>query len=98
MGAYLVLYPRVRVFLLVPIGFLLTSIALPAWMMLVYWMGLQLLSGLADAARDSAGGVAFWAHVGGFVAGVILVKLFARRDRVSAHETHHWEPKRLRWG
>ena len=98
MGAYLVLYPRVRVFLLVPIGFFLTSIALPAWMMLVYWMGLQLLSGLADAARDSAGGVAFWAHVGGFVAGVILVKLFARRDRVSAHETHHWEPKRLRWG
>jgi rhomboid family protein len=98
MGAYLVLYPRVRVFLLVPIGFLLTSIALPAWMMLVYWMGLQLLSGLADAARDSSGGVAFWAHVGGFVAGVILVKLFARRDRVSAHETHHWEPKRLRWG
>lgn len=98
MGAYLVLYPRVRVFLLVPIGFLLTSIALPAWMMLVYWMGLQLLSGLADAARDSAGGVAFWAHVGGFVTGVILVKLFARRDRVSAHETHHWEPKRLRWG
>ncbi len=98
MGAYLVLYPRVRVFLLVPIGFLLTSIALPAWMMLVYWMGLQLLSGLADAARDSAGGVAFWAHVGGFVAGVILVKLFARRDRVSAHETRHWQPKRLRWG
>ena len=98
MGAYLVLYPRVRVFLLVPIGFLLTSIALPAWMMLVYWMGLQLLSGLADAARDSSGGVAFWAHVGGFVAGVILVKLFARRDRVSAHETHHWQPKRLRWG
>ncbi|HSD22196.1 MAG TPA: rhomboid family intramembrane serine protease [Anaeromyxobacter sp.] len=98
MGAYLVLYPRVRVFLLVPIGFLLTSIALPAWMMLVYWMGLQLLSGLADAARDSAGGVAFWAHVGGFVTGVILVKLFARRDRVTAHETRHWEPKRLRWG
>jgi len=98
MGAYLVLYPRVRVFLLVPIGFLLTSIALPAWMMLVYWIGLQLLSGLADAARDSAGGVAFWAHVGGFVAGVILVKLFARTDRVTAHKTDHWEPKRLRWG
>jgi membrane associated rhomboid family serine protease len=97
MGAYLVLYPRVRVFLLVPIGFFLTSIALPAWMMLVYWIGLQLLSGLV-AAGDSAGGVAFWAHVGGFVAGVVLVKLFARTDRVAAHEAHHWEPKRLRWG
>ncbi len=97
MGAYLVLYPRVRVFLLVPIGFLLTSIALPAWMMLAYWIGLQILSGVT-AVDDSGGGVAFWAHVGGFVAGVVLVKLFARRDRVSAHKAHHWKPKQLRWG
>jgi membrane associated rhomboid family serine protease len=97
MGAYLVLYPRVRVFLIVPIGFFLTSIALPAWMMLLYWIGLQLLSGLV-ATGDSAGGVAFWAHVGGFVAGVVLVKLFARKDRVSAHRERHWEPRRLRWG
>jgi membrane associated rhomboid family serine protease len=97
MGAYLVLYPRVRVFLIVPIGFFLTSIALPAWMMLLYWIGLQMLSGLV-ATGDSAGGVAFWAHVGGFVAGVVLVKLFARKDRVSAHREHHWEPRRLRWG
>jgi rhomboid family protein len=97
MGAYLVLYPRVRVFLIVPLGFFLTSIALPAWMMLLYWIGLQLLSGLV-ATGDSAGGVAFWAHVGGFVAGVVLVKLFARKDRVSAHRERHWEPRRLRWG
>jgi rhomboid family protein len=97
MGAYLLLYPRVRVFLLVPIGFLLTSIALPAWMMLLYWIGLQVLSGLA-ATGESGGGVAFWAHVGGFVAGLVLVKLFARKDRVSAHAARHWEPRRLRWG
>ena len=44
MGAYLVLYPRVRVFALVPLGFFLTSVALPAWMMLLYWIGLQVLS------------------------------------------------------
>jgi membrane associated rhomboid family serine protease len=96
MGAYLVLYPRVRVFALVPIGFFLTSIALPAWMMLVYWIGLQVLSGVASAGQGGAGGgVAFWAHVGGFAAGVVLVKLFARRDRVAAHVRARWQPTRL---
>jgi membrane associated rhomboid family serine protease len=94
MGAYLVLYPRVRVFALLPLGFFLTSVALPAWMMLVYWIGLQVLSGFASIGR-SGGGVAFWAHVGGFLAGVILVKLFARRDRIAARAAHHWQPKRV---
>jgi membrane associated rhomboid family serine protease len=97
MGAYLVLYPRVRVFALVPIGFFITSVALPAWIMLVYWMGLQVLGGLTSFGR-SGGGVAFWAHVGGFVAGVVLVKVFARRDRVQAHQAQHWQPRRVRWG
>jgi rhomboid family protein len=96
MGAYLVLYPRVRVYALVPIGFFLTSIALPAWVMLLYWIGLQVLSGLL-ASGASGGGVAFWAHVGGFVAGILLVKLFARGDRVSAHRAHQWRPQRVRW-
>jgi membrane associated rhomboid family serine protease len=96
MGAYLVLYPRVRVFALLPIGFLLTSVALPAWVMLVYWVGLQILSGVASIGQ-TGGGVAFWAHVGGFVAGIVLVKLFARRDRVAAHKAQHWHPKRVRW-
>jgi rhomboid family protein len=96
MGAYLVLYPRVRVFALLPLGFFLTTVALPAWAMLVYWVAIQVVSGVASIGQ--AGGVAFWAHVGGFAAGVILVKLFARRDRVAAHEAHHFEPKRLRWG
>jgi membrane associated rhomboid family serine protease len=94
MGAYLVLYPRVRVFALLPLGFLLTSVALPAWMMLLYWIGLQVLSGFASIG-GSGGGVAFWAHVGGFLAGVVLVKLFARRDRVAAHRAHHWQPRRV---
>jgi membrane associated rhomboid family serine protease len=98
MGGYLVLYPRVRVFALLPLGFFLTSVALPAWMMLVYWVGIQVLSGVASFGQ-SGGGVAFWAHVGGFVAGVVLVKVFARRDRVVAHRSHHWRPQRVqRWG
>jgi rhomboid family protein len=95
MGAYLILYPRVRVFAMVPIGFILTSIALPAWAMLVYWLLLQFVSGLTLLGRDTGGGVAFWAHVGGFVAGVVLIKLFARSDYVAAHRAHHWRPRRL---
>jgi membrane associated rhomboid family serine protease len=98
MGAYLVLYPRVRVFVMVPLGLLLTSVALPAWTMLLYWMGIQLISGLLTGVGEPGGGVAFWAHVGGFVAGVVFVKLFAQVDSVAAHQAHHWRPGRLRWG
>ncbi|MGH7349332.1 MAG: rhomboid family intramembrane serine protease, partial [Candidatus Rokuibacteriota bacterium] len=96
MGAYLVLYPRVRVWTLVPIGFFVTSFALPAWVMLLYWAGLQLLSGVLSVGVEG-GGVAFWAHLGGFVAGVVLVKLLARQDYVRVHRSHHWQPARRGW-
>jgi membrane associated rhomboid family serine protease len=95
MGAYLVLYPRVRVFALVIIGFFFTSIALPAWTMLLYWAAIQFISGLFGLLAEERGGVAFWAHVGGFVAGLALIKLFARPDDVLAHSSHRWEPRRL---
>jgi membrane associated rhomboid family serine protease len=98
MGAYLVLYPRVRVFTLVPLGFILTTVALPAWTMLGYWLLIQFVSGLTAIGGEPGGGVAFWAHVGGFVAGVVLIKLFARPDYVGAHRAHHWRPRRLGWG
>ena len=75
MGAYLVLFPRVRVFCLLPLGFFITTVALPAWTMLLYWMLLQFVGGVAAIGRQS-GGVAFWAHVGGFVAGFVLTFLF----------------------
>ena len=84
MGAYIVLYPRVRVFALIPLGFFTTTVALPAWGMLGYWMLLQFL-GVLNSIGAQGGGVAFWAHVGGFLAGVVLIKLFARRDYVDAH-------------
>ncbi len=96
MGAYLVLYPRVRVFTLVPLGFFLTSMALPAWFMLVYWAFLQLIGGFTSIGAEG-GGVAFWAHIGGFVAGVVLVKLFARPQDVREHRSHHWRPQRVGW-
>jgi membrane associated rhomboid family serine protease len=91
MGAYLVLFPHVRVFTVVPLGFFIQTIPLPAWVMLIYWMGLQLLGGFTSVGSEG-GGVAFWAHAGGFLAGVALVKLFERRDRVAAHTAHAWRP------
>jgi membrane associated rhomboid family serine protease len=93
MGAYLILYPRVKVYVLVPIFIFFTSIALPAWMMLGYWFFIQLASGLI--ASGEVGGVAFWAHVGGFVAGVVLIKPFTREEYLQAHRAHHWRPQRL---
>jgi membrane associated rhomboid family serine protease len=99
MGAYLVLFPRVRVFTLVPLGFILTTLALPAWVMLIYWAFLQFAGGVTSIVGEQAGGVAFWAHLGGFIVGVVLVKVFERRDRVAAHVSHHWQPQRYpsRW-
>lgn len=91
MGAYVILYPRVRVFTFIPLGFFMTSVALPAWVMLGYWMLLQFLGTLGGAE----GGVAFWAHIGGFAAGAVLIKLFARPDYVAEHKSHHWRPKHL---
>ena len=97
MGAYLVLFPRVRVFTMIPLGFFITSMALPAWMMLFYWAFLQFVGGLGSIAAEQSGGVAFWAHIGGFVAGIVLIKAFERRDRVSNHASHHWRPRRVGW-
>jgi membrane associated rhomboid family serine protease len=97
MGAYLLLYPRVRVYTIVPLGFFITSMALPAWVMLGYWFLIQFVSGLVDVGGEG-GGVAFWAHVGGFVAGLVLVKLFARSDYVAEHQAHHWRPRRVMSG
>ncbi len=79
MGAYLVLFPKVRVRMLFLFVIILKVIPIPAWLVLLYWFGLQLLSGLPELLSPSpeiAGGVAVWAHVGGFVAGVLLIKVF----------------------
>jgi membrane associated rhomboid family serine protease len=97
MGGYLILYPNVRVYAMIPLGFFLTSVALPAWVMLGYWFLIQFVSGLLTMAGDM-GGVAFWAHVGGFVAGVVLIKLFVRDDYLQAHRSHHWRPRRVMFG
>ena len=79
LGAYLVLYPRARVLCLVPLWIFLQFVWIPAILFLPLWIGLQLLSGFASLGTEQTGGVAWWAHIGGFFAGVILVHFFARR-------------------
>jgi len=83
LGAYVVSYPRARVLTLVPIFIFIQIIEIPAVILLGLWFILQFFSGAASLATTSAGagGVAWWAHVGGFVIGIILVGLFPRKDR-----------------
>jgi membrane associated rhomboid family serine protease len=82
MGAYVLLHPRAPIETLLVLGFYISRIAVPAWLMLGYWFLLQLLGGLPALGRvDGGGGVAFWAHVGGFAAGVALVPFFRHADR-----------------
>ena len=80
MGGYFVLYPRARVLTWFPPIFFFY---LPAWVMLGYWFVYQFLSGAAISAAgvQNMGGIAFWAHVGGFVAGMVLIKLLPERAR-----------------
>jgi membrane associated rhomboid family serine protease len=93
MGAYLVLFPRVRVYTIIPLGFFIQSFALPAWVMLIYWMLLQFFGGVTSVvAERGGGGVAFWAHIGGFIAGLALIKIFERRERVAARSAGEWRP------
>lgn len=81
MGAYFVLYPKARVMMWFPPIFFFH---LPAWLVLGYWFFMQFLSGAATSIAETSqtnGGIAFWAHVGGFVAGVVLIKVLPARPR-----------------
>ncbi len=89
MGAYVMLYPHVRVQMLVVLGFYVTTIAMPAAFMLGYWFLIQLIGGAATLNQEG-GGVAFWAHVGGFAAGALLIRLFRNPALVDRHPYHGW--------
>jgi membrane associated rhomboid family serine protease len=79
MGAFLVLYPRVRVVTLIFIVIFVTTIEIPAAFMLIYWFAIQLLSGLGSMSSVSqAQGIAWFAHVGGFIAGILLIRVFGQ--------------------
>jgi membrane associated rhomboid family serine protease len=74
MGAYLLLHPRSRILTLIPIFFFFQFIEIPAFIFLGYWLLIQLFS--ASLTPRNVGGVAFWAHIGGFVAGLVFIKIF----------------------
>jgi membrane associated rhomboid family serine protease len=94
MGAYIVLYPKVRVHMLLVLGFYVTRVVVPAVFMLGYWFALQLVGGAVALGRVGQGGVAFWAHVGGFAAGALLIFVFRDRAMVDRHPYHGWSPRR----
>lgn len=79
MGAYAVTFPRSRVHMLIFFGFFFTRVVIPAFLMLGYWFMLQVLGSMVGT---EGGGVAFWAHIGGFGAGIVLVFIMRSRQRL----------------
>ncbi len=90
MGAYILLYPRIRVHMIVFLGFFVTTFAVPAVFMLGYWLLIQVFSGVASLGAQG-GGVAFWAHVGGFISGAILILFFRDKALLALHPYHGWQ-------
>lgn len=91
MGAYIVLYPRVHVHMFVMLIF--RSFAVPAFLMLGYWIIVQVVGGYSSIGA-SGGGVAFWAHIGGFVSGMALIFIFKNEALLSNHQYRGWNQKR----
>jgi membrane associated rhomboid family serine protease len=90
MGAYIIKFPHSSITTLIPIGFLFIR-EIPAGWMLGYWMVIQLFSGVMDLGRAAdTGGVAFFAHAGGFVAGIALIKLLPVKDRYFSRPQYRW--------
>jgi len=85
LGAYFVLYPKARVDVIVPIFFIPTIITVPASFILIYWFIIQFISGLLSVTSQASalGGVAFIAHVAGFVSGALLIRFFVSKSHVA---------------
>jgi len=80
LGAYIILFPRSKVVTLVPIVFFIHFIEIPAFLFLGIWFLLQIMSGLASlGVQTASGGIAWWAHIGGFAIGAVLLPFFRKR-------------------
>jgi membrane associated rhomboid family serine protease len=93
MGAYMVKFPRARIETILFIVFFITRFDVPAWLMLIYWFATQLFSGVGSIGYTQAtqqGGTAFFAHIGGFIAGIILIKIMGPRERYSRRRDVYW--------
>ena len=89
MGAYLVKFPGNRILTLLPIIIFWTTIEVPAWLILIYWFALQFL-GVLGTSMSQGGGVAFFAHIGGFIAGMILISTIGTRQRYLQRRDYSW--------
>jgi len=81
LGAYLILHPKAKVTAFVPLGIVARVMQVPAFLFLVLWIGLQVFSQVASIGLPEGGGVAYLAHIGGFVAGLALIFLFRKRQK-----------------
>ncbi|HUJ41233.1 MAG TPA: rhomboid family intramembrane serine protease [Candidatus Acidoferrales bacterium] len=81
LGAYIVLYPRAKVLTLMPLIVFWFTVELPAFVILGYWFLIQFFSGITSVGNSMGGGVAYWAHIGGFVIGVAMVKIWPSRPQ-----------------
>jgi membrane associated rhomboid family serine protease len=93
MGAYLVKFPRAQIHTLVTLFFFFFLTDVPAWAMLIYWFVIQLFSGVGSIAASQytqGGGTAFFAHVGGFVTGIVLIKVLGTRQPYSRRRDLYW--------
>lgn len=98
LGGYLLLYPKVRVRVLLILFVFIQVVRVPAFVVLLLWIGYQVVMGLPELMAvdpEASSGVAVFAHIGGFVAGLLLIKLFARRDYVDQHR--RLGASRLQW-
>lgn len=75
LGAYLMVWPRARIVTLLPIFFIITFVHLPAVVVLGFWFIMQFFQGVATVSAAAGGGVAYWAHIGGFALGALLIKI-----------------------
>jgi membrane associated rhomboid family serine protease len=92
MGAYLIKFPHSRIVTLVFILFFVTTIEVPAVLMLLYWFFIQLFSGVGTIGYShvSQGGTAFFAHIGGFIAGMVLVAVMGTRQKYARRQDLNW--------
>jgi|SRR5579871_1033987 len=92
MGAYMVKFPHSRIRTLAFILFFITTFDVPAWVMLIYWFAIQFFSGFESLASTQVaqGGTAFFAHVGGFIAGILLVNLMRPQQRYTRRKDLYW--------
>lgn len=93
LGAYLILFPKARVVCLIPLGYFITTARVPAVIVLLLWIGMQFISvSFIGGYGTGSGGVAYWAHIGGFVAGILLILILPKtKPPRSAYEGRYPE-------